>query len=91
MKRFIKRGTALVAAAMLFTGCGEKMAVLTESEEAIVVNYSAGTLAKHNSHQQEGMTSVYPKDREEEKEEDTTPESRKERIRKTRDRERRKG
>ena len=37
-------------------------------EEAIVVNYSAGTLAKHNSHQQEGMTSVYPKDREEEKE-----------------------
>ena len=75
MKRFIKRGTALVAAAMLFTGCGEKMAVLTESEEAIVVNYSAGTLAKHNSHQQEGMTSVYPKDREEEKEEDTTPES----------------
>ncbi len=49
MKKFIKMGTALVAAAFLLTGCGDEMAVLTESEEAVIVNYSAGTLAKHNS------------------------------------------
>lgn len=69
MKKFIKRGTVLVTAAVLLTGCGEKMVTLTESEEKIVVNYSAGTLAKHNIYQQEGMAAVYPK---EEEEEDTT-------------------
>ena len=66
MKKFIKMGTALVAAAFLLTGCGDEMAVLTESEEAVIVNYSAGTLAKHNSHPQEGMSAVYPKEEEEE-------------------------
>ena len=70
MKKFIKMGTALVAAAFLLTGCGDEMAVLTESEEAVIVNYSAGTLAKHNSHQQEGMSAVYPKEEEEEEEEE---------------------
>lgn len=66
MKKFIKRGTALIAAAFLLAGCGDEMVVLTESEEAVVVNYSAGTLAKHNIHQQEGMSGVYPKEEEEE-------------------------
>ncbi len=68
MKKFIKMGTALVAAAFLLAGCGDEMAVLTESEEAVIVNYSAGTLAKHNSYQQEGMSGVYPKEEEEEEE-----------------------
>lgn len=66
MKKFIKQGSVLVAAAMLLTGCGEEMVPLTESEAMIIVNYSAGTLAKHNSHQQEGMAAVYPKEEEEE-------------------------
>ena len=58
MRRAIKKGTVLIAAAVLLTGCGEEMAPLTESEEAIVIQYSAGTLAKHNSYQQEGMTVI---------------------------------
>lgn len=66
MKKFIKRGTALLAAALILTGCGDEMVTLTESEEEVIVNYSAGTLAKHNSYQQEGMSSVYPKEEEEE-------------------------
>ncbi len=78
MKKFIKMGTALVAAAFLLTGCGDEMAVLTESEEAVIVNYSAGTLAKHNSHQQEGMSAVYPKEEEEEEEPPVDEEDKKE-------------
>lgn len=72
MKKFIKKGAVLLAGALLLAGCGEEMAVLTESEEMIVVNYSAGTLAKHNSYQQEGMSAVYPK---EEEEEELSPET----------------
>ena len=75
MKKFIKKGTVLVAAALLLTGCGDKMAVLTESEEAVIVNYSAGTLAKHNSYQQEGMMAVYPREKEEEPAEGPTPDT----------------
>lgn len=66
MKKFIKQGSVLIAAAMLLAGCGEEMVPLTESEAMIIVNYSAGTLAKHNGHQQEGMAAVYPKEEEEE-------------------------
>ena len=66
MKKFIKQGSALVAAAILLAGCGEEMVPLTESEAMVIVNYSAGTLAKHNRHQQEGMAAVYPKEEEEE-------------------------
>lgn len=68
MRRAIKKGTVLIAAAVLLTGCGEEMAPLTESEEAIVIQYSAGTLAKHNSYQQEGMTALYPEEEEEQEE-----------------------
>ena len=66
MKKFIKQGSVLVAAALLLAGCGEEMVPLTESEAMVIVNYSAGTLAKHNTHQQEGMAAVYPKEEEEE-------------------------
>lgn len=69
MRKFIKIGTVLVAAVLLFTGCGNPMVSLTEDEEAIVVNYSAGILAKHNSFQQEGMTALYPEEETEETEE----------------------
>lgn len=76
MKNVMKIGAVLVAAAMLFTGCGDPMMPLTEDEESVVVYYSAGILAKHNSFQQEGMTAVYPD--EEEAEEQEEPEETKE-------------
>ncbi|MEY8390254.1 DUF4352 domain-containing protein [Lachnospiraceae bacterium] len=68
MRKIIKKGIALAAAAVLLTGCGEAVTPLTESEEATIIQYSAGTLAKHNSFQQEGLTALYP---EEEAEEET--------------------
>lgn len=68
MRKFIKIGAILVAVAMFFTGCGDPMVPLTEDEETIVVNYSAGTVAKHNSFQQEGMTTIYPEEEEEQEE-----------------------
>ncbi len=69
MRKAIKKGTILVVATMFLTGCGQKMATLTKSEEAIVVQYSAGTLAKHNSFQQEGVTAIYPEEEQPEQEE----------------------
>lgn len=68
MRKFIKIGAILVAVTMFFTGCGDPMVPLTEDEETIVVNYSAGTVAKHNSFQQEGMTTIYPEEEEEQEE-----------------------
>ena len=65
MRKIIKKGIALAAAAVLLTGCGEPLASLTQQEEDVVVQYSAGTLAKHNSFQQEGVTAVYPEEEEE--------------------------
>lgn len=65
MRNVIKIGAALVTAAIFFAGCGDPLVPLTEEEESIVVNYSAGTLAKHNSYQQEGMTAIYPEEEEE--------------------------
>lgn len=66
MKGSIRRGMVLVIMAVFLTGCGDEMFPLTEGEEAIIVNYSAGTLAKHNRRQQEGLTMVVPKEEEEE-------------------------
>ena len=62
MRNVMKIGAVLVAAAMFLAGCGDPMVSLTEDEEDIVVNYSAGTLAKHNSYQQEGMTALFPEE-----------------------------
>lgn len=59
MKKFIKTGVALTAAAMLLSGCGDGLLVMNEAEEAIVVSYSAGALAKRNVYQPEGLTAVY--------------------------------
>lgn len=58
MKGFMKKGAVIIVAGMLLTGCGEELTTLTESEEAVIVNYSAGTLAKFNKRQQDGMTAV---------------------------------
>lgn len=58
MTGFMKKGAVIIVAGMLLTGCGEELTTLTESEEAVIVNYSAGTLAKFNKRQQDGMTAV---------------------------------
>lgn len=73
MKGFMKKGAVIIAAGMLLTGCGEELTTLTESEEAVIVNYSAGTLAKFNKRQQDGLTVVAPKEEEAEQEESVVP------------------
>lgn len=65
MKGFIKRGAVIVAAGMLLTGCGEELTKLTASEEALIVNYSAGVVGKYNRYQQDGMTAVVSQETEE--------------------------
>lgn len=62
MKGFMKKGAVIIAAGMLMTGCGDSLKVLTESEEAIIVNYSAGTVARFNKHQQDGLTVIAQKE-----------------------------
>lgn len=64
MKGFMKKGAVIMAAGMLLTGCGEEMTALTESEEAVIVNYSAGTVGKFNKRQMDGLTAVVPKEEE---------------------------
>lgn len=70
MKKFIKTGIALTAAAMFLSGCGEGLMVMNEKEEAIVVSYSAGALAKRNRYQPEGLTAVYQGEEDEAEEEE---------------------
>ncbi len=70
MKKFIKTGIALTAAAMVMSGCGEGLMVMNEKEEAIVVSYSAGALAKRNRYQPEGLTAVYQGEEEDSAEEE---------------------
>lgn len=73
MKGFMKKGAVIIAAGMLLTGCGEELTTLTESEEAIIVNYSAGTLAKFNKRQRDGLTVVAHKEEEADEEETVVP------------------
>ena len=73
MKKFITRGIALAAAAMFLTGCGDGMPIMSEAEEAIVISYSAGVLAKRNRYQPEGLTAVYEGEEDEEEGSADTP------------------
>lgn len=85
MKGFMKKGAVIIAAGMLMTGCGDDLKVLTESEEAVIVNYSAGTVAKFNKRQQDGLTVVGQKEEAEEDEDVTSKEESKEEQQTTED------
>lgn len=78
MKGFIKKGAVIVVAGMLLTGCGEEVVTLTESEEAVIVNYASGTVAKFNKRQMDGMTAVVWEEEEEAEEEEPVTEDEKE-------------
>lgn len=54
----IKTMAAVTTAAVLFGGCGEAPYALTESEENIIVNYSAHVVAKFNTEQEQGLSYV---------------------------------
>ena len=51
---------AVLASGMLLGGCGEAPYDLTESEENVIVNYSAHVVTKYNTYQKEGLTYVEP-------------------------------
>lgn len=85
MKGFMKKCAVIIAAGMLMTGCGDDLKVLTESEEAVIVNYSAGTVAKFNKRQQDGLTVVGQKEEAEEDEDVTSKEESKEEQQTTED------
>lgn len=63
---------AVLMATMLLGGCGEAPYNLTESEENVIVNYSAHVVTKYNTYQKEGLTYVEPEDTEEVTAEETT-------------------
>lgn len=58
MKGFMRKGAVIVAAGMLLTGCGDEMKTLTEAEEEIIINYSAGMVGKFNKRQLDGIAFV---------------------------------
>lgn len=51
---------AVLASGMLLGGCGDAPYDLTESEENVIVNYSAHVVTKYNTYQKEGLTYVEP-------------------------------
>lgn len=59
MKRSkVKMCALIIVVSLVFTGCGETPTVLTESEEAIIVNYAAHIVSKYNQKQPDGITYV---------------------------------
>ena len=69
-RRYLAIG--IVAMSLLLSGCGTELYELTEDEEAIIVNYAAYILAKHNVYQQDGISNVYIEDVESEVESEDT-------------------
>ncbi len=57
-----KKGALLFATTLLIsslcTGCGEPLYELTAQEEALIVQYSAATLAKYNVYQKDGQKAL---------------------------------
>lgn len=54
----IKSIAAVVFVSALLGGCGEAPYELTRSEQNIIIDYSAHVVAKHNTSQKNGLTSV---------------------------------
>lgn len=59
--------TAVVMTAIIMAGCGEEAYTLTDSEEALIANYSAHVVTKYNTYQKEGLTYVWSEGQEEAK------------------------
>lgn len=58
--------TAVIMTAMMMSGCGEEAYTLTDSEENLIVNYSAHVVTKYNTYQKEGLTYVWEDEAEDE-------------------------
>lgn len=56
--RNVKKVLVGLLSTLLLTGCGEAPYELTESEEAIIVNYSAHVVSKFNTRQADGIKYV---------------------------------
>lgn len=69
----IKSIAAVVFASALLGGCGEAPYELTQSEQNIIIDYSAHVVAKHNTSQKKGLVTVDM--------EEVTPEGPKRRLR----------
>ena len=54
----IKSIAAVVFASALLGGCGEAPYELTQSEQNIIIDYSAHVVAKHNTSQKKGLVTV---------------------------------
>lgn len=59
-KSRMKMIAAVFAATLLLGGCGEAPYELTQSEESLIVNYSAHVVSKFNIKQKDGLTYVSP-------------------------------
>lgn len=66
MRKGMRLLAILSATVLLIGGCGTQMYELTDDEEALITQYAAYAVEKHNIRQKDGMTSDQPK------EEDTT-------------------
>lgn len=66
---------ACMIGVMLLGGCGAEPYVLTEQEEAVIVNYSASVVSKFNTFQKDGLTYLTEEDTEEQQETETPADS----------------
>lgn len=64
-KKNLQMITAVLLAAMLMGGCGEKSYELTDEERELIAGYSAHVVTKYNTYQKEGLVRVIPEETEE--------------------------